>query len=155
MFAGTTVLILLSLVPNFLIYKAMHFPSLSSRSHLAPTMDSWAEDASGMPWLQQLLQRVCLASTDGKCCCFFLIDHCPKHLRPQYKSQKRAKLLFPQLWYFLPHLNFFRSYHAVLQALCGSCVGLSQQACSVTGVAAGTCSKQFSSNIVKCRFLQA
>lgn len=100
-------------------------------------------------------QCVCLPSTDGKCCCFPLIDHCPKHLRLQQKSQKGAKLLFPQLWYFLSHLNSFRSYHAVLQAQCCSCVGLSWQACSGSGEAAGTCSKQFGSGLGTRRFLQS
>lgn len=100
-------------------------------------------------------QRVCLASTDGKCWFFPLIDHCPKHLRLQQKSQKGAKLLFPQLWYFLSHLHFFRSYHAVLQARHCSCVGPPRQACSGTGAAAGTCSKQFSSGVGTCRFPQA
>lgn len=38
----------------------MHFPSLYGRTHHAPAMDLWAEDASRMPWLQQLLIPACL-----------------------------------------------------------------------------------------------
>lgn len=115
-FPESTTLDLLSLVQNILFYKVVHFPSLCSRTYLAPAMDSWEDDASGMPWFRSYLcQCACLATTDGKCCCFPLIDHCPKHLRLQQKSQKREKFLFLQLFYFLLHLNFFKIYHAVLR----------------------------------------
>lgn len=58
------------------------------------------------------------------------IDHCPKHLRLQQMSQKGAKLPFPQLWYFLSHLNFFQGVHIALQAQSCVLAGPSPEACS-------------------------
>lgn len=95
-------------------------------------------------------QRVCSESTDGKCCFFSPpIDHRPKHLSLQQKGAK-----FSQLWYFLSHLNFFRSCHAGWQAQSWSLAD-PHQGLAPTQVPAQTCRPPLGSGLDTDSFLQA